>query len=128
MVSTIIIADDAGISSSLAEILAAHEHIVTPVTDGAAGLRMLTETMFDLVITDIQAGALSGLDIISRGRVRSPGTRFLAIVGGDKLPVASQAVPAAQKFGPDGMLLKPFKEADLLAVVAELLAESRAFG
>jgi DNA-binding response OmpR family regulator len=125
MVSTIVIADDASVVPWLTGILAANGHQVTTAADGATGLRMLTETMFDLVITDTMLPGLSGLDVVSRGRVRSPGTRFLAIIGGDPESVAS---PTMQKFRADGMLLRPFKEADLLAVVAELLAESRAFG
>jgi CheY-like chemotaxis protein len=125
MISTIVIADDASASPALTAMLALHGHDVTTVPDGVTGLRMLTETMFNLVITDIRMPGFSGPDVISRGRVRSPGTRFLAIVGPDPEP---GGLSALQRFRADGVLLRPFKEADLLAVVAELLAESRAFG
>jgi DNA-binding NtrC family response regulator len=92
-----------------------------------SGLRQLTETSFNLVITDIRLPGLSAEALIGRGKVRAPNTRFLAIIGGGQ-PSAPPAADRADKFWADGLLLRPFKESDLLAVVAELLAESRAFG
>jgi CheY-like chemotaxis protein len=125
--SILVITDQPAVLVVMPVILTGEGHQVTGAGDVLAGLRQLTETRFNLVIADIRMPGLSAMDLISRGRVRAPGTRFLAIIGGSqqsKLP----AVPLAGKFWADGLLLRPFKEADLIAVVAELLAESRAFG
>ncbi len=128
MAAIIVMADEVDALSIFTTILAANGHVVTAVADGETGLRMLTETMFDVAITDIRMPGLSGVEVISCGRIRSPGTRFLAIVGADAEPPAFPPLGPAQKFGADGMLLRPFNEDGLLAVLAELLHERRAFG
>ena len=127
MASIIVMADEVGVLRSLAAIVAANGHVVTAVGDGVTGLRMLTETMFDVVITDIRRPGLSGLEVISRGRERSPGTRFLAIVGADVKSRALPPLPSAQKFGADGLLLRPCNDDAMLALLEELLNERRAF-
>jgi len=121
MPSILLITDQAAVLAILPAILAAEGYQVTRALDVLGGLRQLTETSFNLVIADIRMPGLSAAELISRGRVRAPGTRFLAIVNAEK-------PPAAGKLWADGLLSLPFSQADLLAVVAELLVESRAFG
>jgi CheY-like chemotaxis protein len=125
--SILVVTDQAAVLVVLPAILTGEGHQVTVASDVVAGLRQLTETSFNLVITDIRQPGLTAADLISRGRVRAPGTRFLAIIG-DAEDSGAPPAPADGKFRSDGILLRPFKQADLLAVVAELLTESRAFG
>jgi len=127
MPSILLITDQAAVLVILPAILAAEGYKVTGAVDVPSGLRQLTETSFNLVIVDIRLPGLSAMELISRGRVRAPGTRFLAIIDAPK-PSDPPAPPVAGKFWADGFLLLPFRETDLLAVVAELLVESRAFG
>jgi len=122
--SILVITDQPAVLVVLPVILAGEGYKVTGAVNVLSGLRQLTETKFNLVITDIRMPGLSAADLISRGRVRAPGTRFLGIIGGTNETKAA----APDKFWADGLLLRPFKEADLMAVVAELLAEARAFG
>jgi two-component system, chemotaxis family, chemotaxis protein CheY len=67
---------------SLKIVLEGQGHRVTSAQNGEQGLKLLTDTPFDLVITDIWMPVSNGTDVIREGRARSR-TRFLAITGGD---------------------------------------------
>jgi len=127
MPSVLLISDQEAVLVILPAILAAEGYQVTRASEVLTGLRQLTETSFNIVIVDIRMPGLSAAELISRGRVRAPGTRFLAIIDASQAPDAT-AAPAAGKLWADGVLKLPFRQADLLAVVGELLVESRAFG
>jgi len=120
----LVIEDMPSVLMSLQTSLASCGHEVTCATDGITGLRLIFDTMFDLVVTDIWMPGLNGVDVISRGRARSPRTRFLAITGGDPEGSAAPSVTGVKNFGADGLLVKPFVRAALLAAVAALLSES----
>lgn len=120
----LVIEDMPSVLMSLQTNLAAGGHEVVCATDGITGLRLICETEFDLVITDIWMPGLNGIDVISRGRARSPETRFLAITGGDPEGCPPATIAGVKNFGADGLLLKPFVRAALLAAVSGLLSES----
>ena len=123
MAKILVIEDMPSVLMSLHKNLAGSGHDVTCATDGITGLRLIIETVFDLVVTDIWMPGLNGIDVISRGRARCPGTRFLAITGGDPEGGAPATTSGVENFGADGVLYKPFVRAALLALVAALLSE-----
>jgi len=125
MAKILVIEDTPCVLMSLHTCLAGSGHEVTCATDGITGLRLIIETMFDLVVTDIWMPGLNGMDVISRGRTRWPGTRFLAITGGDPDGGAPATITGVENFGADGVLFKPFVRAVLLAAVAALLSQAR---
>jgi DNA-binding response OmpR family regulator len=125
MAKILVIEDMPPVLMSLQMNLAGSGHDVICATDGITGLRLIIETRFDLVVTDIWMPGLNGMDVISRGRARWPSTRFLAITGGDPDGGAAAEITGVRDFGADGVLFKPFVRAVLLASVAALLPESR---
>jgi CheY-like chemotaxis protein len=128
MASILVIEDVSPVLLSLRIILMGGGHTVTCAIDGVSGLHLLTETAFDLVISDIWMPELSGIDVISRGRAQSPKTRFLAITGGNPNSAAAPGAKDVEKFGANAVLFKPFEKAELLNIVATLLAEAPACG
>jgi len=126
MASILVIEDVPPVLLSLRIILAGGGHTVTCATDGLMGLRLLTETAFDLVISDIWMPGLSGIDVIGRGRAQSPGTRFLAITGGNPNSGVTPGVANVEKFGAHAVLFKPFEKHELLKIVSALLAQAPA--
>ena len=128
MAKILVIEDMPSVLMSLHKNLAGSGHEVTSATEGITGLRLIGETLFDLVVTDIWMPGLNGIDVISRGRALRPGTRFLAITGGDPEGRAPAGISGGKDFGADGVLFKPFLYAVLLASVASLLSESRLKG
>jgi CheY-like chemotaxis protein len=122
MANILVIEDVPPVLLSLRIILTGGGHAVTCATDGLIGLNLLTESAFDLVISDIWMPALSGIDVISRGRAQSPGTKFLAITGGNPNSGASPGAKDVEKFGAHAVLFKPFEKHELLNIVSALLA------
>jgi CheY-like chemotaxis protein len=121
MASILVIEDVPAVLLSLRIVLEGSGHRVTGAADGVAGLGLIREAAFDLVITDIWMPGLSGVEVIRSGRARSPKTRFLAISGGDPNSHAAPEATPRGDYGADRVLIKPFEKEDLLTAVTHLL-------
>ena len=111
MPKILIIDDVPGVLLSMRIVLQGAGHQVAGASNGTAGLDMLKDGKFDLVITDIWMPGSNGMDVIKQGRQVSPRTRFLAITGGD--PNGSNPLDdqRSKDFGADRVLLKPRRKA-----------------
>jgi two-component system chemotaxis response regulator CheY len=125
MARILVIDDVSAVLLSLRIVLQGCGHQVTGAENGARGLALLKSEAFDLVITDIWMPGASGTDVIREGRKVSPGTRFLAITGGDPNLSGSRDAPRQQDFGADAVLLKPFEKEELLRAVTLLMQAPR---
>lgn len=117
----ILILDDEEMILDIArEILSAVGFDVIITTDGHAGLRMLAEESFSLLLTDIRMPDISGLEVIQSVRERDREIPIIIITGYGTLETAIKAL----KLGAQGFLLKPFSAAELRAAVAEALEKA----
>jgi two-component system, chemotaxis family, chemotaxis protein CheY len=121
MAAILVIEDVPAVLMSLKIILEGNGHKVTTAQNGDQGLKLLKDTPFDLVITDIWMSVSNGTEVIREGRARSPRTRFLAITGGDPNNRGSRDALRQQDFGADQVLLKPFEKQELLNAVSSIL-------
>jgi CheY-like chemotaxis protein len=120
--ATILVIDDIpAVVMSLTVVLESIGHRVTGASNGKSGLALIRENRFDLVISDIWMPVIGGNEVIREGRRMSPGTRFLAITGGDPNRQAAWDKSSQSDFGADAVLLKPFATEDLLHVLMQLL-------
>jgi two-component system chemotaxis response regulator CheY len=119
-VGNILTVDDSpSIRQMIKVTLAPAGHNVIEAGDGAQGLEKAKAGKLDLVITDLNMPVMNGLDFIRALRA------LPAFVG---LPIvfltteSNDAVKAeAKKAGATGWITKPFKQEQLLAVVAKLV-------
>ena len=121
MAAILVIEDVPAVLMSLKIVLEGNGHKVTSAQNGHQGLKLLTDTPFHLVITDIWMPISNGTELIREGRARSPKTRFLAITGGDPNSHGSRDALRQQDFGADQILLKPFEKHELLNAVSSIL-------
>jgi CheY-like chemotaxis protein len=121
MASILLIDDVPAVLISMRIVLQGGGHQVTTISGGNQGLALLRDRQFDLVITDIWMPGSSGTAVIREGRRLQPGTRFIAITGGDPNGPAKASPHPDGDFGADRVLLKPFEKGELLAAVAQLL-------
>jgi CheY-like chemotaxis protein len=128
MAKILVIEDVAAVLLSIRIIVTGAGHEVVCAPDGHQGLSLLCGQKFDLVITDIWMPGLGGKDVIAQGRTLSPGTKFLAITGGNPNVAVSPAERGGDKIGADAVLYKPFEKAELLQAIAALLAGAPAHG
>ncbi|MGO9991799.1 MAG: response regulator [Steroidobacteraceae bacterium] len=116
----LIIEDDAILRGALAEWLQAAGYGVRQAQDGSAGLAAADLAPPALVVTDIHLPGTSGAAVITELKQRHPGIPIIAISG---LFNSGHGVDAdaALALGAAQALAKPFKRADLLGAVADLL-------
>ena len=119
MARILLIDDDAAMRTATSRSLTAAGHTVTDYPDGRGAIEHIERDPPDLLITDIFMPEMEGLETIRQARELQAGLPIIAMSGislaaGDYLPIAA-------KFGAVATLKKPFRPAELLALVARLL-------
>ena len=113
----LLVEDEILIRTVLADVLREAGYHVTEACDGDEGLEILAAREFDLLLTDVKMpGSIDGLELAACWRQRFPGRPVLissAYVRADGLHLA------------DGLLTKPFSDAELLAAVGQLIGLAR---
>jgi CheY-like chemotaxis protein len=116
----LVIEDDPIMREALADWLQAAGYGVRTAADGSAGLAAVKAAPPALVVTDIHMPGINGAAIISELKQRHPQVAIIAISG---LFNSGRGVDAeaAIALGAARALAKPFKRAELLRAMAELL-------
>ena len=112
-ISILVIDDDPGICSILAEYLADEGYAVRAEGSGEAGLTTFQREACDLVLTDLRMPGLDGLEVLQRVKQASPRTEVIVITGYATI----QDGVDAMRHGAYDFLLKPVKIPQLDAVL-----------
>jgi len=121
MQQVLVIEDDEDVRRLVLRHLVAAGYEVLEAANGTTGLASYRQQQSDLVITDIVMPETEGLETIRELRRLNPEVKIIAIsgaVGGR----SDGYLGLAMGFGALRILAKPFTGADLLSVVAEVLA------
>jgi CheY-like chemotaxis protein len=119
----LVIEDDPILREALTDWLQAAGYGVRTAADGSAGLAAVKSTVPAVVVTDIHMPGTNGAAIISELKRYYPQVAVIAISGLFNSGHGLDA-DAALALGAARALAKPFKRADLLRAMAELLAPS----
>ena len=98
-------------------------HSVIEARDGIEGLAQQKDDPCDLVITDIIMPEKEGLETILELRRTDPNLPIIAISGGGREGYSGY-LEAAQPFGANYSLAKPFSQDDLLCAVESGLSKT----
>ena len=120
MARILLIDDEDAVRKATRLILERAGHQVIEASDGETGLKLLTDSGADLVITDIFMPGQDGIVTVRRMRKEFPGVKVLAISGGDSTGRLDLR-KGAELLGAAASLRKPFSPADLLQAVRTLL-------
>jgi CheY-like chemotaxis protein len=125
--SILVIDDDRAVLSTLKILLEQDCHAVETVDDGRAGLRLLENQTFDLLIVDIFMPGMDGFEtmrLVHRSWPKMP----IVVISGQQFRQTSDGGPdflyMATKLGAVSSLQKPFKPQDLLAIVNKSMSGS----
>lgn len=118
----LIVDDDPGMRSMLAEYLEGENFIVSAVADGQAMASVLQEKPVDLIILDMKLGGEDGLDLMRR--LGSPPEAPIIVVTGHRRDETDRIV--GLELGADDYLTKPFSPRELLARIRAVLRRSAA--
>jgi DNA-binding NtrC family response regulator len=100
----LIVDDEAGMRHSLQRLLQSAGYEVSVARSGERALALAKETLFDVVVLDIQMPGLSGLDVFSRLREIDSKLPVVLITAYGTSEAALQAV----QMGAYDYILKPF--------------------
>jgi CheY-like chemotaxis protein len=119
----LVIEDDSIMREALTDWLQEAGYGVRAAPDGSAGLAAVKLTVPGVVVTDIHMPGMSGTAVIAELNRNYPQVPIIAISGlfnsGHSLDAAGVLALGAQR-----ALAKPFKRAELLGAIAELLGRA----
>jgi DNA-binding response OmpR family regulator len=130
MINILLIDDEKDVRESVAQVLSRAGYHVEITDNAKAGLTMLEDGDFDLLICDIIMPGIDGVQAIKSVREKNKKMKILAISGGgnfgpkDYKPQAIKTVAylqAAADAGADAIVTKPFTRAELVEHVNNLL-------
>jgi CheY-like chemotaxis protein len=119
----LVIEDDPIMREALADWLQAAGYGVRTAADGSAGLAAVKFAVPALVVTDIHMPGTNGATVILELKQRYPQVAVIAISGLFNSGRGLDA-EAALALGADRALAKPFKRAELLRALAEILGRA----
>ena len=129
MANILVIDDDRAVLTTIELLLQRAGHSVEAVDNSRAGLQRLGDRDFDLLIVDIFMPGMDGFETMKRVHQSRPNLPVV-IISGQEFRVASERRPdflhMATRLGAVSSLQKPFKPVELVAAVANGLAEKLA--
>ncbi|MBI4667448.1 MAG: sigma-54-dependent Fis family transcriptional regulator [Nitrospinae bacterium] len=87
-----------------------------PADSGAAALRMLEKTHYDIVITDLMMPAMNGIELLGRIKEEFPGVEVVIVTAYGSIPTAIEAI----KRGAYTYLLRPFEPEEVALTVKKI--------
>jgi DNA-binding NtrC family response regulator len=112
--SILIIDDEEIVLRSCSRILAGHDYEIDTADNGLAGLALIEQHYFDVLILDIKMPSMDGLEVLQRVKEAHPDIDVIMITGLHDIEAAVRAM----KLGALDYLPKPFDPAELEMAVA----------
>jgi CheY-like chemotaxis protein len=121
IVAAVLLIDDMNlVRGAVKSILTRAGHAVTEAAGGEAGISMLQNQPFDLVVTDMIMPHQDGCDVLSFLKDMPNRPPVLAMSGGNSDVSADEALQLARAQA-DAVMPKPFDNRELIATVEKLL-------
>ncbi len=114
-----VVDDEAIVGKRLKPTLERDGYEVEVFGDGEDAIARLRQTEFDIVVTDIRMENVDGLQLLEHIAARTPRTKVIMITGYATVEIAREALLK----GAFDFIAKPFKPADLRAVIKKAAGE-----
>lgn len=109
----LVVEDDSGLREALVDTLSIAGYSVIEADSAEMALVKLKETVIDIIVSDVQMGGLSGLDLLKSVKKLYPNTPFLLMTAYATIDHAVEAM----KYGAIDYMAKPFAPEVLLNMV-----------
>ena len=121
MAQILVVDDEEGVRSFLAEALELDDHEVETAADGEQALEILRERSFDVVLTDLKMPRVDGMTLLARLREDEPSTEVIVLTAHGTVDVAVDAMHQ----GAFDFLQKPVSSPAELRLLVKRAAERR---
>ena len=118
--SILLVDDNPHILELNREVLSEEGYQLTKATSGESAIEALEKQHFDMVITDINMGSVSGLTVLERAKELHPEAKVIVTTGNPNLEYAIEAL----RFHADDYILKPYSIHWLIKRVSECFTQS----
>lgn len=125
MAKVLIIDDDAAMRRMMSRVLTDARHQVIEASDGRDGIRKFRAEAPEIIVTDIVMPEQEGIQTIREIRAAGSTVGIIAISGGGGDDGALY-LTIAEELGADAVLQKPFRLAELVAVIDRMLSRDAA--
>ena len=115
----LIIDDEPAICRNCVKILSKMDYDVRYALNGYDALKMVDDTVFDVVVTDLKMSNVGGMEVLRRLKSSYPDTMVIVITGYASVSSAVEVM----KMGAFDYLPKPFTPHELRAVVRQALIQ-----
>jgi DNA-binding NtrC family response regulator len=115
----LIIDDEPAICRNCAKILSKMDYDVRYALNGHEALKMIDDTVFDVVVTDLKMSNVGGMEVLRRLKVSCPETMAIVITGYASVSSAVEVM----KIGAFDYLPKPFTPVELRTIVRQALIQ-----
>jgi DNA-binding response OmpR family regulator len=110
----------------MGRVLTDAQHQVFEAADGRDGVRQFHAERPEIVVTDIVMPEQEGIQTISEIRAGGSNVAIIAISGGGGGGDGALYLTIAEELGADAVLQKPFRLAELVAVIDRMLSRGAA--
>jgi DNA-binding NtrC family response regulator len=117
--SILLVDDNPHILELNREVLSDQGYQLTKATSGESAIKALEKQHFDMVITDINMGSVSGLTVLERAKELHPEAKVIVTTGNPDVQYAIEAL----RFHADDYILKPYSIHWLVKRVSDCLTK-----
>ncbi len=117
----LIVDDDDLARKNLTRLLGREGFVVSSAKAGSAALERLSESSYDLVMTDLVMGDINGLELLTRIKKQFPDTEVILITGYASIPTAIEAI----KKGAYHYLEKPIRPEEMAHLARQAIEKKR---
>ena len=118
--SILLVDDNPHILELNREVLSGEGYKLTKASSGERAIEALEKQHFDMVITDINMGSVSGIKVLKRAKELHPEAKVIVTTGNPDVQYAIEAL----RFHADDYILKPYSINWLIKRVSECLTQS----
>jgi DNA-binding response OmpR family regulator len=121
----LLVEDEILLREGIQEILEANGYRVIGAADGAEALEWLDQVPVTLVISDLVMPNMDGMEFVQRVRVRFPDLPVIIASGSPGTVMSRLGIDSIHIAGATASITKPFKSADLVALIKQVLLEAK---
>jgi len=120
----LLVDDNSRILDITSKALECEGYQVTTVLSGEAAIKTLSSQHFDLVVTDLNLGAVNGISVLKKAKEMNPTKKVIIMTGNFDINFAIEAL----RHNADDYMLKPFNLNDFLDRVSHYFEELSPLG